>query len=66
MVPTVHDYVEGQSIQLENLHAQNPMFENGMNARHARIHFRSPEHRILYMFKSNAKYRKYLFVCFNL
>ena len=25
-----------------------------------------PEHRILYTFKSNAKYRKLFFVCFNL
>ena len=24
------------------LHAQNPMFENGMSARHARTHFSSP------------------------
>ena len=48
------------------LHAQNRMFENGMSARHARTHFSSREHRILYTFDSNAKYRKLFFVCFNL
>ena len=41
-VPTAHDYVEGQSIQLQKLHAENRMFENGMSARHARTRFSSP------------------------